>query len=194
MAFVFQKSIVFKLLVHKLHELRARNAIVKKIEPYLQSEDRILDIGSGTGHTCRNLLERGYDVSPLDVRDLSLFDDVTPTLYDGKKIPFNDDSFDVALILTVLHHTYNPVVIIEEAKRVSKKIIIIEDVYSNFVSKYLTFFFDSIGNMDIVHHPHSNKTDEQWRNLFALLKLKLLDAKKAYSMPVFTHATYFLEK
>ncbi len=45
------------------------------------------------------LISDGYDVVSLDVENMSLTD-VEPVIYDGKKIPFKDDSFDVALVLT----------------------------------------------------------------------------------------------
>jgi ubiquinone/menaquinone biosynthesis C-methylase UbiE len=194
MATFIQKNKLVKSVFHILHELRAKNAILNKIDPFLQKGDKILDIGSGTCHVCKRLLETGFDVSALDVRDVSFFDDIRPVVYDGQIIPFDDDTFDVALILTVLHHTHDPELIIAEAKRVSKKIIIIEDVYSNMFNKYLTFFFDSVGNFELFHHPHSNKTDEQWRSIFDSLQLKLVASAQSFSMPVFQHATYVLQK
>ena len=189
-----QNNKVIRSIFHNLHELRAKNAILNKIDPFLQKGDKILDIGTGTGHVCKRLLEAGFDVSALDVHDLSFFDDIKPIVYDGNIIPFDDDTFDVALILTVLHHTPNPKKIIAEAKRVSNKIVIIEDVYRNFFGKYLTFFFDSVGNFELFHHPHSNKTDEQWRKVFKSLQLKLVASAQSFSIPVFRHATYVLQK
>jgi len=69
-------------------------------------------------------------------------------LYDGKKIPYDDDSFDVALLITVLHHTPHPEKILQEAQRVAKKIVLVEDVYSTVFHKYVTYFFDSLVNFE----------------------------------------------
>jgi len=50
----------------------------------------------------------------------------------GEKIPFNDGEFSNVLLLTVLHHSDNPLQVLKEAVRVVKRggrIIVIESVY-----------------------------------------------------------------
>lgn len=189
-----QKKKLLRRLIHLITEVRAKKYIVKIILTFLKKSDKILDIGSGPCNICRILRERGYNITPIDVQNLSIVDNIRPLLYDSVKIPFNDNTFDVALILTVLHHTPDPVLIIKEAVRVSKKIIIIEDIYNNIPHKYLTYFFDSLTNFEFKGHPHTNKNDEQWKSTFNMLKLKLIDFKYSYYLPVFKHGTYVLEK
>lgn len=58
----------------------------------------------------------------------------------------------------------------------------------------MTYFFDSLLNLEFVGHPHSNKSDKQWKKTFENLDLKLVDIKYNYSFLVFKHATYYLEK
>jgi 2-polyprenyl-3-methyl-5-hydroxy-6-metoxy-1,4-benzoquinol methylase len=57
------------------------------IDPYLPAQGRILDIGSGRGLITAELRTRGYEVTPLDVRDRSAQPAVRPRLYDGGTIP-----------------------------------------------------------------------------------------------------------
>ena len=114
-----------------------------------------MDIGSGTCNVCEILSKKGYEITPLDVHDLSFVNNIKPVIYDGNKIPYANNKFDQTLILTVLHHTPNPEKILQEAKRVSKRIIIIENVYSNWLHKYLTYFFDSLLNLEFIGHPHT---------------------------------------
>ncbi|MFH1971104.1 MAG: methyltransferase domain-containing protein [Patescibacteria group bacterium] len=114
-------------------------------------------------------------------------------IYNKKKIPYKDNSFDVALILTVLHHTPDPIKIIKEAKRVAKRIIIVEDVYENNFQKLLTFVVDSIINFEFFKHPHSNKSDNEWIQLFKNMGLKLLHKKKKRFDSIFLHSVYYLE-
>jgi SAM-dependent methyltransferase len=147
-----QKNRLFREIIYQAGRLRAKG-IVGKIQPSLDKGDTILDIGSGTGNVCEILSKRGYKITPLDVRDLSFVDSVRPVIYDGNKIPFGDEKFDKSLILTVLHHAPEPEKILQEAKRVSRKIIIIEDVYSNSFHKWMTYFFDSLLNLEFVGHP-----------------------------------------
>ncbi|PIR66316.1 MAG: SAM-dependent methyltransferase [Parcubacteria group bacterium CG10_big_fil_rev_8_21_14_0_10_36_14] len=188
-----QKNKFFRKIIYKAGDIRARD-MVKKIQSFLDKKDLILDIGSGTCNVCEILSNKGYKITPLDVQNLSFVNNMKPVIYDGNKIPFNDNRFDKSLILTVLHHTPEPEKILYEAKRVSKKIIIIEDIYVNWLHKYVTYFFDSLLNLEFAGHPHTNKDDKQWKKTFEKLGLKLIDVKYNYSLLVFKHATYYLEK
>ncbi|MFQ5795282.1 MAG: class I SAM-dependent methyltransferase [Candidatus Bipolaricaulia bacterium] len=142
----------------------------------------------------RGFTGKKFKVTPLDVQNLSFVDQIEPVIYDGDNMLFEDDRFDVALILTVLHHTPHPEKVINEAKRVSKRIVIIEDIYMNFIQKYLTYFFDSLLNLEFTGHPHTNKNDQEWKALFEQLGLKLKDAKYKRSLLLFKNVTYHLEK
>lgn len=188
-----QKNKFFRKIIYKAGKERAKS-IVKGIEPFLNKKDKILDVGSGTCNICEILYKKGYDVTPLDIQNLSFVDNIKPILYDGNKIPFGDDKFDVSLILTVLHHTPKPEKILMEAMRVSKQIIIIEDIYTNVIHKYLTYFFDSLLNLEFIGHPRTNKSDKQWKATFNKLGLRLIDARYKRMFLVFKNATYYLEK
>lgn len=188
-----QKDKFFRKIIYKAGDARARD-MVKRIQSFLNKNDLILDIGSGSCNVCEILSNKGYKITPLDVQNLSFVNNMKPVIYDGNKIPFNDDKFDKSLILTVLHHTPDPEKILHEAKRVSKRIIIIEDIYVNWLHKYITYFFDSLLNLEFAGHPHTNKDDKQWKKTFEKIGLKLIDVKYNYSFLVFKHATYYLEK
>jgi len=98
-----QKNKFFRRIIYRAGKKRAQD-MVGRIKPFLNKSDTILDIGSGTCNICEILLENNYRVFPLDVLDLSFVDGLKPIIYDEKKIPYGDDHFDKALILTVLHH------------------------------------------------------------------------------------------
>lgn len=163
---------------------------LRRIQKYLSQDDRILDIGAGTGSVCTLLKSKGYGVTPLDVEDRTLTTGVNPVIYDGKNIPFPDNSFDTVLILTVLHHTQDPEKILSEAKRVGGKIVIIEDIYTNVFQKYLTYIFDSLFNLEFIGHPHTNKSDGEWKGLFRDLGLTLVDSRYDSFLFFFKQATY----
>jgi SAM-dependent methyltransferase len=166
---------------------------VDELIPNLKPTDNILDIGSGNGMLCYELMKHGFKVTPLDIDDLSLIDEVKPIVYNTTKIPFKDNYFDIALLITVLHHTQNPKQVLSEATRVSKKIIITEEVYLSRFDKYLTYFIDSIFNFEFFGHPHTNMTDVEWREVFEHLGLKILHASYARSILVLKRVTYLLE-
>ena len=129
----------------------------------------------------------------LDVQDLSFTPMMHPSLYDGQHMPFKDKSFDTALILTVLHHVADQKTILLEAKRVAKRIIIIEDVHYNTFHKYITFFMDSLFNLEFFGHPHSNRDNTEWRAVFKQYKLKLVEEKAMKSFLVLRHRMYVLD-
>lgn len=159
-------------LSHRLSLAWARGKF-EHIERLLPDAGSILDIGSGRGVVTSMLRDRGFQVTPLDVRDRSTEPALTPEVYDGTVIPFADKAFDCALLLTVLHHTPDPDAVLREASRVARRIIIVEDVYTNTLQKHMTFFTDSLFNLEFRGHPHSNRTDAEWRQTFERLGLTL---------------------
>jgi ubiquinone/menaquinone biosynthesis C-methylase UbiE len=164
------------------------------IEPFLKKKDKILDIGSGTGHTAQKLIDLNYKkVNCVDYSDMNTCRDTKPKLYDGKKLPYKKNEFDTAMLITVLHHTPDPELIVKEACRVAKKLIIMEDTYNNIFQKYATYVMDSIGNMQFKDHPHTNKTDKEWLKLFKKNGLKLLKKKKGKFLWFFESTTYWVE-
>src|SRR5687767_8778548 len=98
-----------------------------EITSYLDLADRVLDVGAGNCILCQELGRRGYDVVPVDLQNLSFVDEIVPVAYDGTTLPFGDDSFDVALVITVLHHAPDPNAVLAEVRRVAKRIIVIEE-------------------------------------------------------------------
>lgn len=188
-----QRNKFFRKIIYKIGDLRAHQ-IFAYIQPFLNKKDQILDIGSGTCNVYEVLSDKGYKVVPLDVQNLSFVDHIDPIIYDGDKIPFNDNKFDKSLILTVLHHTPEPEKIIKEAKRVSKSIIIMEDIYTSWFHKYLTYFFDSLVNLEFIGHPHTNKSDAEWKKVFKKLDLKLVNTEYINSFIFIKQVVYYLEK
>lgn len=173
--------------------IRRRNDILNKIVPLLSKESQILDIGSGTGHTAHELISEGYKVMCVDLVNQNVFVDTKPTIYDGKKLPYDDKSFDTAILITVLHHTPNPEKILLEAARVSKKMIVMEDTYNSYFQKILTFWMDSVGNLEFFGHPHTNKTDTEWKKLFKKLGFEMLEKQQKKFMLFFESTTYHLK-
>ena len=169
-------------------------SLTEPIIPNLEPGSNVLDLGAGFCNITKYLREQGHEVTPLDIHDLSLFPDIKPHIYDGRKIPYPDNHFDTTLLITVLHHTPEPMKILEEAMRVSKKqIIIVEDIFSSTWHKYLTWAMDSVVNLEFWGHPHSNKSDEEWREVFKDLGLTLKVAMYRNFWMMFSHATYVLE-
>ncbi len=189
----FHSLSFFRRLIFKLWLWDAQQKL-GRIQAFFQPDDQILEIGSGLGTVCMALQQKGFAPVALDIIDASMTPTVEPIIYDGQTLPFENEAFDIVLLLTVLHHTPNPEKIIVEARRVGKKIIIIEDIFKNTFQKYLTFFADSLMNMEFVSHPHTNKTDTAWRQVLAQQKLVVKEATYSNLFFFFRQVTYVLEK
>ncbi len=96
-------------------------------------------------------------------------------LYDGIHIPFPDKSFDLSFLIVVLHHCDEPLKVIEEAIRVTRKRIIVnESVYLNEANRRFNMFFDWFYNRvlhDGVNVPYNFNSPEGWEHLFRELGL-----------------------
>lgn len=190
---ILQKNKFTRNLIYRLGEKRIEK-IYFQIKNDIFKRDKILDFGTGLGNMSELLINKGYDITSLDIQNLSFTDQINPIIFNGKKIPFNSNSFDISLIIFILHHTKNPEKILQEVFRVSKKIILIEDIYNNKINKYITFFLDSLLNLEFQNHPHSNKTDIEWQELFKKYQFKIRKIKYIKSHFFLQHAIYFLEK
>jgi len=118
-------------------------------------------------------------------------------IYDGGKLPFEDNSFDVTLAVFVLHHCMDTVASLKELIRVAKKkIIIIEEIYNNKFEKFLLFSHDWIGNhlesWD-VNIPLNFMPLNKWKKVFEEHNLIINDIKKVHQFPCFnlTNQVYF---
>ncbi len=184
---------VSKFLVYQLLKPRAID-LAKKVSPYLGKGELILDIGSASCTVPEILRKQGLKVFPLDVQNFSIVDTVLPTIYDGQKMPFRDNQFETSLILFVLHHTNDPTELLVEAGRVSRKIIILEDIITSPLHGYLTATLDNLINLEFFDQPHSNKRDEEWQAIFHNLGFKVLNREYGHFGVIIKHALYVLEK
>ena len=187
-----QNKLLRKLSFHHLSKPWARKKY-QLIKSYLKNSEPIIDIGSGKCAITWLLRKNGYRVIPLDINDLSLAPNIQPIIYDGQTIPFPDNHFKQALLLTVLHHTPHPEQLIQEAARVAQEIIIIEDIYSSLIQKYLTYGMDSLMNFEFIGHPHNNKKEQEWQKIFKKLELEIIDCSKTRTFFYFQQICFYLK-
>lgn len=98
------------------------NKIIEVLKKYTKQNSKILEIGAGTGWQSSELARIGYDVVAIDIPSSNhaharVFD---ITNFDGRKIPFADNSFDVIYSSNVLEHVDDPDFLNIEIKRVLK--------------------------------------------------------------------------
>jgi len=95
----------------------------------VQRNDRVLDVGCGTGFGTEALLEESEDVHGLDQSRYQLeqawaklgkHDPVSFYRGDAERLPFADDTFDVVWSSGSIEYWPNPVAGLEECRRVVK--------------------------------------------------------------------------
>ena len=125
----------------------------------------VLDVGCGDG-TLDSLILRARPDLTINGIDVLVrpqtFIPVTP--FDGATIPYPDHAFDVVMFVDVLHHTNDPMVLLQEAKRIARQAIVLKDHTKDGVLAGPTLrFMDWVGNR---HHgivlPYNYWTHSQW--------------------------------
>ena len=162
---------------------------------------RVLDVGCGDGTIAKSWMATRSDVS---VEGIDVF--VRPAtkipahVFDGHTIPFEDNSFDVVSFVDVLHHAENALQLLREARRVSKKYVMIKDHYAENWLDYTTLaFMDWVGNAPHgVSLPYNYLSRVAWRDTFraaALSETKVETEVPLYSFPfdlVFGRSLHFI--
>ena len=173
------KVSITRQIMESQYKKRA-NKLTDRIHPYISKHEKILDVGCGTGFVSKILMEKtSAKITLLDVRKNPLCTHTPVTLYDGKKIPFPDNSFDSAFLIAVLHHCPKPLEVLNEAIRVtSNRLIIMEDLFTTRIEKWLTLVEDSIVNWEFRGHPHSNRREKEWLALFKEKNLSVVNLDK----------------
>ena len=179
-------------LVFKVWKLDAKRKL-DWIAPHLLPDMTLLEIGSGPGSVLSVFREAGHPVTGIDITDTSYNNSLQPELYDGVTLPYADNRFDGALVLTVLHHTHAPEAILKEAARVAKRVYVIEDIFTSPIHRKLTKIADSLTNLEFFGHPHSNRDDAAWRETFQRLGLALIHSSQKPMVGYFLQALYVLE-
>jgi ubiquinone/menaquinone biosynthesis C-methylase UbiE len=93
----------------------------------LRGDERVLDVGAGTGAFAFAVAPRAREVVALEVdgevAERAKADapaNVEVVVGDGEHLPFDDFEFDVAATLRTLHHTQRPELLVAELTRVTK--------------------------------------------------------------------------
>ena len=89
---------------------------------------KILDFGCATGDYCLELKKFGFECVGVDINEeyikIAREKEVDAYIIEDQ-LPFSDNSFDTVILIEVLEHIVDPDKVLEEAKRVAKKNILI---------------------------------------------------------------------
>jgi len=112
------KELLYKVLPEQVAMLKA----------YLTGIRSVLDIGTGSSISIHFFAREFTEIAffTVDIADMRQEKELPFVLYDGKTLPFDDKSYDIAVLNEVLHHADDPESVLKEAKRVGKAVFIVE--------------------------------------------------------------------
>ncbi len=190
---------LFKQLAVKVGLPLRWKYLTKRLSPYLKNSGRVLDVGASCG-TLACELSKDIPEAKFEGVDVYLQPEsfIPVTKYDGKNIPHPGDSFDCVMLIDVLHHDNNPEEVLREAKRVSRKYILIKDHYwDNEVDFTLLKVVDYAGNKPCgVRLPYNFMKINEWNGMFNRtdLKTRKIEKFRYNAVDPCKHVIYLLEK
>lgn len=100
--------------------------------PWTRRQQKLLEVGCGTGRFLQFFWESGFDVTGLDASPAMLElarerlgHRADMHLGQAEHLPFRDKEFDVVALLTLLEFCPDPVPVLQEALRVARKAILV---------------------------------------------------------------------
>lgn len=165
---LLQRTVLDALVRYVAHPALEKRAegMTRLFENLIPARSRILDLGGGWGFYAEPLRSRGHDHLVLDVVKPG-YQKAPVVLYEGSVIPFPDQSFDVTLLVTMLHHVPDPWALFREVRRVTRgRVMVVEDLYHHPLGRFWTVIRDRILNMEFLDHPHQFRKHGEWVEFF----------------------------
>ncbi len=167
-------------LIEKFHGRyiieRRTSVLSNQILEILPARSNVLDVGCGDGRLMarvaagsNNMQVRGVDVVSREQAHIPV------DIYNGRKLPFADNSHDAVVLIDVLHHASDIKGLLMECNRVGRDCIIIKDhlVHGRF-SRSILELMDRIGNRRFnVCLDCKYLSRKQWQDLFMSLGLTI---------------------
>lgn len=134
----------------------------------------VLDVGCGDGTISAMIGTARPDASIHGV-DVMLRPQtrIPVEVFDGRTLPSADKSVDVVMFVDVLHHTDDPMVLLREAARVARKMVLLKDhTRDGLLAGARLRFMDWVGNAPHgVVLPYNYWSEGQWLAGFEALGL-----------------------
>lgn len=105
--------------------------VAKTLLKYKENNAKVLDLGCGTGLTLAIVSQNfpnsiGCEISEMEIKATKeilkqVKVNIPVVKYDGKKLPFKDNSFDIVTSIEVIEHVEKPELMLKEINRVLRK-------------------------------------------------------------------------
>ena len=160
-------------------------ALAKHIAELLPPAAHVLDVGCGDGALSARLRALRPDIRIEGIDVLVRPHTAVPVRpFDGVRIPYDDASVDVVLMVDVLHHTDDPLVLLREAARVTSAGVLLKDHLRDGVGARLTLRgMDWVGNARHgVRLPYTYWSRAEWDRAFAEVGLVVSEWRSALNL------------
>jgi SAM-dependent methyltransferase len=200
------------LALQKSGEAREIDYRINQMKGAIKKGDFVLDIGCGSGRFCLAIQTKiGARVMGVDVIDYASAP-VPIEIYDGAKLPFPDNHFDVVIMAFMLHHVENQDILFSEAVRCSKsRLIVFEDAYQTYWQRLFVIWNDYYSNIFVgavkvfrgaedrslldIPMPLTFRSVDGWQEFFKGFGLKMLSLSlRQASHKPHSKVTFVLEK
>ena len=164
-------------MLQTILRLRARSKY-RFIRPYLPRLHRplaVMDLGAGEGYLGAFIHRaRGANVVLVDVVDMNK-SDLELVTFEGRELPWPDDTFDAVILYFVLHHADDQRKLLREALRVTTdRVIVVESVFDSYADRRILTTLDKAANrirfggrMNVQESHLHFRTIGAWRAVFA---------------------------
>jgi SAM-dependent methyltransferase len=144
---------------------------VSLVLPHLSPGTSVLDVGCGEGYVGEALAASGAaEVQVVDFVDVRRVHDQPFALYDGVRLPFADQRFDVVMLNFVLHHVPDDdkIALLGEALRVARRLVfVLEDTPTNALDRFMSHRHGEAYRRKIESSaPFGFLSPREWRWLF----------------------------
>ncbi len=156
-----------------VHQRRVR-VLRDRLSALIPPGSCVLDVGSGDGLLAYLISTKRPDVEiegvDVQVREQTR---IHVRQFDGRTLPWENESFDVVMLVDVLHHSQEPMRLLQEAVRTSRRTVLLKDhTLEGWLAEPTLRFMDRIGNL---RHGVSLETEywrrRDWLDAFAQLGL-----------------------
>ncbi|MCC5829591.1 MAG: methyltransferase domain-containing protein [Phycisphaeraceae bacterium] len=136
--------------------------------PWIPRGSSVVDVGAGDGLLASAIRDqaqcevRGFDIEARELADFAV------ELYDGHHIPVEDQTFDIAICVAVLHHCDDIEQVVREIARVTRhRFLLIEDRFDSKLDELGVIGFHHYLNWveKMPFNPGGFKPTHEWRRL-----------------------------
>ena len=180
---------------YRLYELKVA---LQKLKLNYDNKYNILDFGYGDGFQANYFKNKKFNVSAIDIENRQDLVDknIDYLIYDGKKIPFENNKFDIIFSSNVLEHLENLDEIQKEFFRVLKDDGICIHILPSSSWRFWTIISSIVKYWYLDPRPHGDVVSNCFKELFFFLEEcgQITLKKTIFKLKIYYKQIYFTQE